>query len=168
MNTPGSSISGYVLLLTIQFAFLVIFGIYTDYDDGLRPKNGTQADEGFIIPKYARKSDWFYAPRDAVPQNELLPFLPLQRQRFSRYSRNDFHRFRLFDDIPEAIRLQRNGIKFIRCRSLHPMGDSNARIFRYGKWNNQVSISLVLPLYQLYFFYFLRRNQVIVEQFNWR
>lgn len=58
MNTPGTGVSGYALLLAIQFVFLVIFGLYTDYDDDLRPKNGTQAEEGFIIPKYARKSDW--------------------------------------------------------------------------------------------------------------
>lgn len=59
MNTPGTSVSGYVLLFTIQFLFLVIFGVYTDYDDNLKPKNGTQSEEGFIIPKYARKDDWF-------------------------------------------------------------------------------------------------------------
>lgn len=58
MNTPGTGVSGYALLLTIQFVLLVIFGLYTDYGDDLRPKNGTQAEEGFIIPKYARKSDW--------------------------------------------------------------------------------------------------------------
>lgn len=57
MNTPGTSVSGYVLLFMIQFAFLAIFGVYTDYDDDLLPKNGTQAEESFIIPKYARKSD---------------------------------------------------------------------------------------------------------------
>jgi hypothetical protein len=54
----NTGVSGYVLLLTIQFAFIVIFGIYTDYDTELRPKNGTvQAEENFIIPKYARKID---------------------------------------------------------------------------------------------------------------
>lgn len=55
---PSASVSGYVLLLTIQFVFIVIFGIYTDYDTDLRPKNGTvQPEENFIIPKYARKID---------------------------------------------------------------------------------------------------------------
>jgi hypothetical protein len=58
MNTPGTGVSGYALLLTIQFVLLVIFGLYADYGDDLKPKNGTQAEEGFIIPKYARKSDW--------------------------------------------------------------------------------------------------------------
>jgi len=49
------AVSGYVLLLTIQFVFVVIFGIYTDYDAALKPRNGTvQAEENFIIPKYAR------------------------------------------------------------------------------------------------------------------
>lgn len=66
MNTPGTGVSGYVLLLTIQFVLLVIFGVYTDYDDGLRPRNGTQAEEGFIIPKYARKSDRVYVSRDVA------------------------------------------------------------------------------------------------------
>jgi hypothetical protein len=53
MNT---GVSGYVLLLAIQFALIVIFAIYTDYDTDLRPKNGTQAEDNFIIPKYARKN----------------------------------------------------------------------------------------------------------------
>ncbi|CRK99182.1 CLUMA_CG012501, isoform A [Clunio marinus] len=57
MNTPGTSVSGYVLLLTIQFVFLVVFGICTGYDDDLRPRNGTQAEEGFIIPKYPHFQD---------------------------------------------------------------------------------------------------------------
>jgi len=57
MNTPGTGVSGYVLLLTIQFALLAVFAVFTDYDDGLRPKNGTQAEEGFIIPKYAHFQD---------------------------------------------------------------------------------------------------------------
>lgn len=61
MNTPGASVSGYALLLVLQLAFLFIFGIYTDYDDELRPKNGTQADEGFHVPKYPRKSQLFQA-----------------------------------------------------------------------------------------------------------
>lgn len=63
MNTPGTSGSGYALLLFIQFLLLIVYGIYTDYGDELRPKNGTQEDkdgkdgEGrFILPKYARKS----------------------------------------------------------------------------------------------------------------
>lgn len=55
MKTPGGSVSGYVLLFTIQATFIVLFGVFTDYDNDLRPKNGTQAEEGFIIPKYARK-----------------------------------------------------------------------------------------------------------------
>lgn len=57
MKTPGTGVSGYVLLLTIQFAFIAIFAVFTNYSDELRPKNGTQAEEGFIIPKYARKTD---------------------------------------------------------------------------------------------------------------
>lgn len=64
MNTPGTGVSGYALLFSIQFLFLIIFGIYTDYADDLRPRNGTQSEEGFIIPKYARKSDWLHASRD--------------------------------------------------------------------------------------------------------
>jgi hypothetical protein len=55
MNTPGSSVSGYALLIFIQLIFLAIFGIYTDYDDELKPKTGKQSEDGFIVPKYARK-----------------------------------------------------------------------------------------------------------------
>lgn len=66
MNTPGTGVSGYALLLSIQFIFLVLFGLYTDYDVDLQPKNGTQADEGFVIPKYARKNDWIEASRDLL------------------------------------------------------------------------------------------------------
>lgn len=56
MLPQGTSVSGYALLLFIQFGLLIVYGIYTDYGDELRPKNGTQAEEGFIVPKYARKS----------------------------------------------------------------------------------------------------------------
>lgn len=66
--------------------------------------------------------------------------LRLETSRFSRYSRDDFHRFWLFDDLLEAIRLQCNWIKLVCCCSLHPMGDSDARLFRIGAWNHQVSI----------------------------
>jgi hypothetical protein len=52
----NTGISGYVLLLTIQFVFIVIFAIYTDYDTDLRPKDGAQSEPGFIIPKYGRKN----------------------------------------------------------------------------------------------------------------
>ncbi|CAO1415969.1 unnamed protein product [Diamesa serratosioi] len=57
MHTPGSTLSGYILLLTIQLSFLVIFAVYTDYADDLLPKNGTQATEHFIIPKYSHFQD---------------------------------------------------------------------------------------------------------------
>lgn len=57
MNTPGTSVSGYLFLFLVQFVFIAIFGIYTDYADDLRPKNGTQSEDGFIIPKYSRKND---------------------------------------------------------------------------------------------------------------
>lgn len=55
MNTPGSSVSGYALLIVIQLIFLAVFGIYTDYGDELKPKTGKQSEDGFIVPKYARK-----------------------------------------------------------------------------------------------------------------
>lgn len=56
MHDKAPGVSGYVLLLLVQVTFIVIFGVCTDYDTELKPKNGTQAEEGFIIPKYARKS----------------------------------------------------------------------------------------------------------------
>lgn len=55
MNKPGTGIYGYILIFTIQIVFLAIFGIFTDYDDGLKPNISTQTMEGFIIPKYARE-----------------------------------------------------------------------------------------------------------------
>lgn len=55
MQTPGTSVSGFVLLLVIQFIFVVLFGVYTDYADDLLPQNGTQHGENFIVPKYPRK-----------------------------------------------------------------------------------------------------------------
>ena len=55
MHEKAPGVSGYVLLLIVQVAFIVVFGVCTDYDTELRPKNGTQAEEGFIIPKYGRK-----------------------------------------------------------------------------------------------------------------
>lgn len=80
MNTPGTGVSGYVLLFSIQFLFLIIFGVYTDYADDLRPRNGTQAEEGFIIPKYARKSDWLHASRD------VSIFIPIRNEQISKIS----------------------------------------------------------------------------------
>lgn len=55
MNDRAPGVSGYVLLLIIQLVFIGLFGVFTDYDTELKPKNGTQAEEDFIIPKYARK-----------------------------------------------------------------------------------------------------------------
>lgn len=49
--------------------------------------------------------------------------------RLPRYPRHDIHRLRVSDDIPEALRLQRHGIKSVCGRALRPMGDSNARLF---------------------------------------
>jgi hypothetical protein len=49
-----------VLLLAVQVAFFVLFLSFADYSGDLLPKNSTaQHDEGFIVPKYARKSPKF-------------------------------------------------------------------------------------------------------------
>lgn len=56
MHDKAPGLSGYVLLLIVQIVFIVVFGVVTDYHDELKPKNGTQSEEGFIVPKYARKS----------------------------------------------------------------------------------------------------------------
>jgi hypothetical protein len=48
-------------------------------------------------------------------------------------------RFWFSDDFLETLRLFGDGIKFVCGRSLHPMGNFNARLFRNGAWNNQVS-----------------------------
>ncbi|XP_065076665.1 ammonium transporter Rh type A [Ochlerotatus camptorhynchus] len=45
MHTPGSSVSGYVLLLLVQIVFIVVFGFFTDYSKELLPKNATVAAE---------------------------------------------------------------------------------------------------------------------------
>jgi hypothetical protein len=45
-----------ILLLIVQVAFLVLFLSFATYSQELLPKNSTaQHDEGFIVPKYARK-----------------------------------------------------------------------------------------------------------------
>lgn len=67
----STGISGYLLLLSIQFVFIVIFAIYTDYDTDLQPKIGAQSEEGFIIPKYGRKNRSRTWKRFNVP---LCPF----------------------------------------------------------------------------------------------
>lgn len=43
MNTVGSKLGGYILLLLIQATFIVVYGIFVRYDDRLLPvyKNST-------------------------------------------------------------------------------------------------------------------------------
>ena len=55
MQSAKSSVSGFVLLLVIQFVFVILFGVYTDYSDDLLPQTGAQHGDNFIIPKYPRK-----------------------------------------------------------------------------------------------------------------
>lgn len=37
MNTPGAEVSGFITILLVQLAFLVVFGIFVRYDTGLLP-----------------------------------------------------------------------------------------------------------------------------------
>lgn len=60
--------------------------------------------------------------------------------RFPRYPRDDFHRFRFPNDLPQALRLQCNGIKSVCGCTLHSVGDSDAWLLRNGAWCNQVSL----------------------------
>lgn len=57
MHTPGSSVSGYVLLLLVQVVFIVVFGFFTDYSKELLPKNATVAAEmeGVAVEKSLSK-----------------------------------------------------------------------------------------------------------------
>ncbi|XP_052864825.1 ammonium transporter Rh type A [Anopheles cruzii] len=46
MHTPGSSVSGYALLLIVQVVFIIVFGVCTDYaKEVLPPKNETVSAE---------------------------------------------------------------------------------------------------------------------------
>lgn len=44
MNTVGSKLGGYILLLLIQATFVVVYGIFVRYEDRLLPsyKNATE------------------------------------------------------------------------------------------------------------------------------
>lgn len=75
MHEKAPGVSGYVLLLIVQVAFIVVFGVCTDYDTELKPKNGTQAEEGFIIPKYGRK--WTES-RPQIAHSNLAPSIDFQ------------------------------------------------------------------------------------------
>lgn len=61
MHSPGSSVSGYVLLLLVQIVFIIVFGFFTDYSKDLLPKNATvsaameEAHEEQPLPKYPRE-----------------------------------------------------------------------------------------------------------------
>jgi hypothetical protein len=136
MHDTAPGVSGYVLLLIVQIVFIVLFGICTDYDDNLKPKEGKQSEDGFTIPKYARKT----TNSTATHTHKLSLISTYSRFRFPRYSRNDFHRFRLSDDLPQAIRLQCDGIKFVCGRTLHSMGHVNAWIFQHEGRHYQVSL----------------------------
>lgn len=49
MHTAGSAVSGYTVLLIVQLAFVVVFGVYTKYGDELLPQDDGLADEGPVI-----------------------------------------------------------------------------------------------------------------------
>ncbi|XP_021705382.1 ammonium transporter Rh type A isoform X2 [Aedes aegypti] len=63
MHSPGSSVSGYVLLLLVQIVFIIVFGFFTDYSKDLLPKNATvsaameEAHEEQPLPKYPHFQD---------------------------------------------------------------------------------------------------------------
>ncbi|XP_055635071.1 ammonium transporter Rh type A isoform X1 [Toxorhynchites rutilus septentrionalis] len=60
MHTPGSSVSGYILLLVVQIVFIIIFGFLTDYSKELLPKNGTSVDtDGAVADNYLPKYPHF-------------------------------------------------------------------------------------------------------------
>lgn len=42
MHSPGSAVSGYSVLLVVQLAFIVVFGVYTKYGDELLPQDVPQ------------------------------------------------------------------------------------------------------------------------------
>lgn len=63
--------------------------------------------------------------------------------RLPRHSRHDIHRLWLSDDLPEALRLQRYGIKFACGCALHPMGHYNARRLGIGGRNHKVSLEFL-------------------------
>lgn len=59
MHTPGSSVSGYALLLIVQIVFIIVFGFCTDYAKELLPvKNETAKVElgESNLRKYPRKN----------------------------------------------------------------------------------------------------------------
>ncbi|XP_058823707.1 ammonium transporter Rh type A isoform X1 [Topomyia yanbarensis] len=62
MHTPGSSVSGYVLLLVVQLVFIIVYGFFTEYSERILPKNETgPAGDGTmeekILPKYPHFQD---------------------------------------------------------------------------------------------------------------
>lgn len=73
MHDKAPGVSGYLLLLIVQIVFIVVFGVVTDYDTNLKPKNGTQSEEGFIIPKYARKSTQILPLSTHTSKSRSLP-----------------------------------------------------------------------------------------------
>lgn len=64
MHTPGAGISGFVLLLTVQIIFLIVYAVFVRYDDSLLPKYKEFVGEGEEelfekkhVPSYPRKFD---------------------------------------------------------------------------------------------------------------
>lgn len=59
MNTVGSKLGGYILLLIIQATFVVIYGIFVRYEDRLLPtyRNATENGEPKVehASKYPRE-----------------------------------------------------------------------------------------------------------------
>lgn len=46
MQTPGSAVSGYTVLLIVQLAFVVVFAVCTKYGDELLPQDIVAEEEG--------------------------------------------------------------------------------------------------------------------------
>lgn len=57
MNTIGSKLGGFILLLLFQLIFIVVYGIFVRYDDRLLPKakGAIEPPRTGHVASYARK-----------------------------------------------------------------------------------------------------------------
>lgn len=108
----------------LQSIILVLYAAFGDYARAEDPYQVTRDNISKIMGRFPMKkrSD---SPRSLIDSKVNFTVCSV-----SGYSRDDFHRFRLFDDFPEALRVQCCGVQSAAGVALHPMGYSVSRFLQ--------------------------------------
>lgn len=78
MNTVGSKLGGYILLMLFQLIFVVVYGIFVRYEDRLLPQSkdatATDAPKSRHVASYARE----YETTKKHMRRHIFCFIPFR------------------------------------------------------------------------------------------